>query len=84
MVAYDHEWWDKAQDYFDEFLPQGLTGDMMMEDFQSFTEMLRAIDYGIDVRDTLGWAELEERWGAQNLESIWDWEDFREWYESTH
>jgi hypothetical protein len=80
---YDSDWYRETEDFFHETVPPGLMPDMLREDFQSFSDMLKQIDYGIDVRSTLGWAELEERWG-EDLNEMWDWEDFREWYDETH
>lgn len=87
MVHYDRDWYNEASDYFSEFVGgpdviDHLTPEEIQHDFPYFLDMLEAVDMGFRPTDTLGWELLKQEYGWEDED--FDWEDFRDWYDSTH
>lgn len=82
-MAYDRDWWDSASDYFNNteaFNDPHLNSEERAENFAAFAQMLQQVEMGIRPQNTLGWAQLEAY--GYDFEQDFDWEEFREWYDS--
>lgn len=82
-MSYDREWYDKAEEYWHsvpEF--EYLSRSEIEEDYPRWLELLEAIDMGIQPTNTLAWEYFKEEYGWDDED--FNWEEFREWYDSTH
>lgn len=75
-------WWDQASDYFNnsDFNDPYYSPADRAELFGYFSEMLREVEMGNRPTDTLGWYYMQEEFGFEDND--FDWDDFREWYDS--
>lgn len=79
---YDGNYWDNAEAFWNNmgFGEYELTADEHREGFQLFADFLRDVDMGYRPEALLSFYEFLDYFGMEPED--FDWDEFREWYDS--
>lgn len=81
MASMNEDWYEKASDYWESIEEtQYLNEEEIREIYPTFLDFLSDINMGMQPANSAAFGELEEFFGWDT--DTFDWEDFREWYDS--